>query len=191
MGRLLRFPSSAAGGSMESGLLVGLRAAQLVSALIVMSLMAYVADWYNAATLTMAPPQINWLLACSVISIFSLGYLEGAKRFFPRAFHSTAALALEAVNALFFFSGFVYLAVFIGKLLFCRGSVCGAARASAVFGALAFLLWCASAALAARTVAQVGAGVSLPRFRMPGRGKPAPVEKDVAMEEGAGAGSRA
>lgn len=84
--------------------------------------------------------------------------------------------------------------MFIGKLLFCRGSVCAAARAAAVFGALEFLLWCVSAALAARAVSQVGAGISLPRFQMPrrgGGGKPAPAEKDVAMEEGSGGGSRA
>ncbi|KAI1245479.1 hypothetical protein MGN70_012369 [Eutypa lata] len=177
MTRLLRFPSSA--GNMKGGLLLGLRAAQLALAFIIMALMAYVADWYNSDTLTMAPPQVNWQLACSVISILSLIYLEGAKRFAPRAFHSAAALGLESANAVFHFSGFIYLAVFIGKLLFCRGSVCAAARAASVFGAFEFLFWCVSAALAAKEVA--AGGFSLPFRRSP---KPAN-EKVVAMEEGA------
>lgn len=95
------------------------------------------------------------------------------------AFHSAAALGLESANAVFHFSGFIYLAVFIGKLLFCRGSVCAAARAASVFGAFEFLFWCVSAALAAKEVA--AGGFSLPFRRSP---KPAN-EKVVAMEEGA------
>ena len=37
---------------------------------------------------------------------------------------------------LFWFAGFVALAVFLSGLVFCRGTVCNAARASTVFGAL-------------------------------------------------------
>ncbi|RYP03571.1 hypothetical protein DL764_005072 [Monosporascus ibericus] len=137
---------------MQTGLHIGLRAAQLVSAFVTLAVTAYVADWYNGDNLTSPPVQINWLLACSVFSIWSIGYLEGAKRFCPRAFHSFAALVLESANALFHLFGFVYLAVFISKLLFCWGSVCGAAHAGVAFGALGFLFWAASAALAAREV---------------------------------------
>ncbi|RYO84710.1 hypothetical protein DL766_003419 [Monosporascus sp. MC13-8B] len=137
---------------MRTGLHIGLRAAQLVSAFATLALTAYVADWYNSETLTASPAQINWLLACSVFSVGSIGYLEGAKRFHPRAFHSFAALCLECINALFYLFGFVYLAAFISRLLFCWGSVCGAARGGVAFGALGFLFWVASAALAAREV---------------------------------------
>lgn len=182
-----RFPNRMAGLLRFSkpnvnGLHFGLRAAQLASALIIMSLMAYVADWYNADTLTMSPPQVNWLLACSIISIFSIGYLEGAKMFFPRAYHPAAALGLESANAVFHFAGFVYLAVFIRKLLFCRGSVCAAARAGAAFGAFEFLFWAVSAALSAREVARASGGFSMP-FRSSKSAGPSR-EKDVAMEEG-------
>lgn len=105
------------------------------------------------------------------------------------AFHPAAALGLESLNALFYFSAFIYMAVFIGRLLFCRGTVCAPARAAAVFGAFEFALFCATAALAARAIAANGGGFG---FAMPslGRraGKPAPVEKDAAapaaMEEG-------
>ncbi|RYP72257.1 hypothetical protein DL769_004479 [Monosporascus sp. CRB-8-3] len=166
---------------MQTGLHIGLRAAQLVSAFVTLAVTAYVADWYNSDALTLSPAQINWLLTCSVFSIWSIGYLEGAKRFYPRAFHSFAALGLESVNALFHLYGFVYLAVFISKLLFCWGSVCGAARAGVAFGALGFLFWFASAALAAREVIRGGASPSSLH------GPPRPAEalgKEEALEEG-------
>ena len=67
--------------------------------------------------------------------------------------------------------------------LFCRGTVCAAARAAAVFGAFEFALFCATAALAARAIAANGGGfgLAMPTFGRRGAGKPpAPVEKDVA-----------
>jgi len=56
---------------------------------------------------------------------------------------------VELLNLLFYFAGFIALAVFLGKLLFCRGSVCSAARADAVFAAFNWLLWTGSSALLA------------------------------------------
>jgi hypothetical protein len=57
------------------------------------------------------------------------------------ASHPFAHLAFEVLNLLFYFAGFVALAVFLSKLLFCRGSVCAAARADAVFAAFSWILW--------------------------------------------------
>ena len=79
-------------------------------------------------------------------------------------------------------SAFVYLSAFIGGLLFCRGSVCGAARAAAVFGALSFLVWAASAALAGRQMAGSG-GAALGRRRRQQQQQKA--EKETRLEEGA------
>ncbi|RYP52595.1 hypothetical protein DL768_002245 [Monosporascus sp. mg162] len=167
---------------MQRGLHIGLRAAQLVSAFVTLAVTAYVADWYHGDNLTSPPAQVNWLLICSVFSVWSIGYLEGAKRFCPRAFHPFAALGLESVNALFHLFGFVYLAVFISRLLFCWGSVCGAARAGVAFGALGFLLWVASAALAAREIIR---GETSPSSPHPA---PQPAEaskkEEAALEEG-------
>ncbi|RYP90750.1 hypothetical protein DL770_003145 [Monosporascus sp. CRB-9-2] len=166
---------------MQTGLHIGLRAAQLVSAFATLAVTAYVADWYNGDTLTSPPAQITWLLTCSVFSIWSMGYLEGAKRFYPRAFHPFAALVLESGNALFHLFGFVYLAVFLSKLLFCWGSVCGAARAGVAFGALGFLFWVASAALAAREVIR---GEASPSSLHPApRPAEASKKEEAALEE--------
>jgi hypothetical protein len=65
------------------------------------------------------------------------------------ATHPWATLAVEAVTTLFFFAGFIAMSVFLSKLLFCRGSVCSAARADAVFAAFAWLSWSATTVLVA------------------------------------------
>jgi hypothetical protein len=65
-------------------------------------------------------------------------------------------LAFEIVNTLFYFAGFIALAVFLGKLLFCRGSVCAAARADAVFAAFSWILWCGSTVILALEIFKGG-----------------------------------
>jgi hypothetical protein len=57
---------------------------------------------------------------------------------------------------LFYFAGFIALATFLGKLLFCRGSVCSAARADAVFASLSWVLWTGSSVLLALDVFKGG-----------------------------------
>lgn len=64
--------------------ILGLRAVQLLFAIIIMGLSAYVANWYNVDTLTSSPSQINWLLFSSIYTIISVAYLELAPRFMPR-----------------------------------------------------------------------------------------------------------
>ncbi|KAI1844155.1 hypothetical protein JX265_002928 [Neoarthrinium moseri] len=126
---------------MASPIVLGLRAAQLVMAFVILGLSAYVANWYNVDTLTSSPSQINWLLFCSLFTIISIAYIELAPRFMPKVAHPMAFVGLELANVLFYFAGFIALSVFISKLLFCRGSVCGSARADVAFGAFEFLVW--------------------------------------------------
>ncbi|KAI0882428.1 membrane-associating domain-containing protein [Annulohypoxylon maeteangense] len=160
-----RFPT--ANMISSSFIILGLRAAQMLFAIIVMGLTAYVAHWYNVDTLTSSPSQINWLLAVSVFTIISVLYLELTPRFAPKLSHQLVAVGLEACNALFYFAGFIALSVFMSRLLFCRGSVCGAAQASIAFGAMEFLLWTVSAILVGKEVSKSGLGLSLPlpKFR--------------------------
>jgi len=124
-----------------------IRIAQGVFALVTMGLSAYVAHWYNNDTLTASPSQINFLIFVSLWSFISIAYLELAPRFMAKASHPFGILAFNVLNMLFYFAGFIALAVFLGKLLFCRGSVCAAARADAFFAAFSWLLWSASSAL--------------------------------------------
>ncbi|EKD21005.1 uncharacterized protein L3040_004623 [Drepanopeziza brunnea f. sp. 'multigermtubi'] len=132
---------------MGLGLLLPIRIAQAVFAIITMSLSAFVAHWYNNDTLTASPSQVNFLIFVSLWSFISIAYLELTPRFMPKIATPIIHLAVNLLPTIFFFSGFVALTVFLGKLLFCRGSVCGAARADAAFAFFSWLLWTGSSAL--------------------------------------------
>ncbi|KAJ0124910.1 hypothetical protein J7T55_006253 [Diaporthe amygdali] len=128
-------------------LILALRAVQGVFAVIILGLSAYVANWYNVDTLTSSPSQVNFLVFVPLFSLISIAYLEAVPKFMPKLSHPWAVLALEVTNVLFYFAGFVALAVFLTHLLFCRGAVCGSARAATVFSSFNFVLWTATAAL--------------------------------------------
>ncbi|KAM7200533.1 Membrane-associating domain containing protein [Naviculisporaceae sp. PSN 640] len=118
-----------------------LRAIQVAMSFIVLGLSAYVASWYNNDMATASPGQINFLIFASLYSIVSIVLIEVVPRFMPRASHPYVSLGLEFTNVVFWFAGFVSLAVFLSRLLFCRGSVCAAARADTAFGAFLWILW--------------------------------------------------
>ncbi|KAI0802342.1 membrane-associating domain-containing protein [Xylaria sp. FL0064] len=137
-------------------ILLGLRVAQFTLAFVMLGLSAYVINWYNVDVMSPAPAQVGWLLFASLFTIISIGVLEGFPRFAPRFLHPYAALSLEFSNAIFYFAGFIALSTFMGGLLYCRGSVCGSARADVAFGILEFILWGASTVLTSRDVFKKG-----------------------------------
>ncbi|KAL2070697.1 hypothetical protein VTL71DRAFT_13723 [Oculimacula yallundae] len=146
---------------MSPNLLLPIRIAQGVFALVTMGLSSYVAHWYNNDTLTASPSQVNFLIFVSLHTFISIAYLELCPRFMAKASHPIAIIAVNVLNMLFYFAGFVALAVFLGRLLFCRGSVCAAARADASFAAFSWLLWTASTALVAMQMMKGGFVASL------------------------------
>ncbi|GAP87945.2 putative Non-classical export protein 2 [Rosellinia necatrix] len=139
-------------------IILALRVAQFTLAFVVLGLSSFVANWYNAEVKSASPPQIGWLLFVSIFTIISVGVLEGLPRFAPRFFHPYAALSLEFGNTLFYFAGFISLSAYMSWLPFCRGSVCGAARADVAFAVFQFLLWAASSSLAGRELFRKGMG---------------------------------
>ncbi|CAG8976322.1 hypothetical protein HYALB_00005729 [Hymenoscyphus albidus] len=141
---------------MPFKLLLPLRIAQFVFSIIVLGLSSYVSHWYDVDTLTSSPSQVNFLVFVPVFSFISMIYLEVVPRFMQKASHPYAHLGFEFLNTLFYFAGFIALAVFIGKLLFCRGSVCAAARADATFAAFSWLLWTASTVIVALQIFKGG-----------------------------------
>lgn len=122
-----------------------------------------VVNWYTMDTRTASPTQVNFLVAVPVISLLSLGYNEGVSRFAPRAYLAYVAIGIDALNALLYFGGFIALAVFLNGLLFCRGNVCGSARAATAFSALSFGAWTTSAVLVALSVFRGAARKPNPR----------------------------
>lgn len=95
-----------------------------------------VANWWSGHWHVGSPSEVNFLLFCAVWSLLALLYLILVPWRFSdtMAHHKFAILAAESVTTLFWFAGFIALAVFLtGRV--CFGSVCSAAKAATVFGA--------------------------------------------------------
>lgn len=101
-----------------------------------------VAHWWGGYWHDWSPAQINFLLFCSVWTLLALVYLIVVPWRFSetRAHHKFAILAAESLTMLFWFAGFLALAVFLSDRV-CYGHVCSAAKASAVFGAFEWYVW--------------------------------------------------
>ncbi|KAG7294282.1 hypothetical protein NEMBOFW57_004353 [Staphylotrichum longicolle] len=141
--------------SMSFPLILIVRVIQGVFAALVLVLSSFVAHWYNTTTTLASPSPINFLIFGAIWSYISLVCIEILPRFLPRVPKAYVAAPFDLTNALFYFSGFVALAVFLQGLLFCRGDVCHAAQADVAFGAFSFAVWSASAALTALEVLKV------------------------------------
>ena len=63
--------------------------------------------------------------------------------------HTYAMLGVEALTMLFWFAGFIAMAVYVGRITICIGNVCRALRAVVVFAAFEWLLWLATTILTA------------------------------------------
>ena len=102
-----------------------------------------VSNWWSRYYHAMSPGQVNFLVFDSVWTILALIYLIVVPWRFSDtiAHHKFAILAVEALTALFWFAGFVALAVFLSDRV-CYGHVCSAAKASAAFGAFEWYVLC-------------------------------------------------
>jgi len=136
------------------------RVAQLAFTIIVLGLTAYVANEYNGTSYynggyyyshgNASPSQVNFLIFCAVWSILAVAFLVLSPRYDTQARHighKFAILAVDAVTAIFWFAGFVALAVFIGVPNCGNNHVCGALQASVAFGAFLWVLFSATAVL--------------------------------------------
>ena len=85
----------------------------------------------------MSPSQVNFLLFDAVWTLLALAYLIIVPWRFSEtmAHHKFAILGVEAVTMLFWFAGFIALAVFLSDRT-CLGRVCSAAKAGAAMGGL-------------------------------------------------------
>ncbi len=118
----------------------------------------------NKRSLIHSSTEINFLIFSSSFSIVSLLYLEVAPRVSPRSKNYTpnllrnlgsyqpvssplSIMIVQALVSFLYMAGFIALSVFLSKLLFCHGPVCGAARADAVFAAFSYAMWAASATI--------------------------------------------
>ncbi|KAF2840285.1 hypothetical protein M501DRAFT_1002605 [Patellaria atrata CBS 101060] len=125
-----------------------LRIVQILFSVIVLGLLAYVANWWNQFWWTSSPSEINFLIFCSIWTLLALVYLIIAPWKFPVAAHKFAILGVEVVTMIFWFAGFIALAAFLGNGRECRGSVCNSARAGVAFAAFEWLLFTATTVMA-------------------------------------------
>ena len=94
---------------------------------------AVVNDW---AYWSWAPASENFLLFCSVWTILALVYLVIAPLHFPTAAHKFGILAAEFLTMLFWFAGFIAVAVLLTDIGCSRyWGVCRASEAATVFAA--------------------------------------------------------
>lgn len=77
---------------------------------------------------------MNYLIFCSVWTILALLYLVVAPLRFPLTAHKFGVLAAEALTTIFWFAGFIAIAVFLSDRV-CFGHVCSVAKAATVFAA--------------------------------------------------------
>lgn len=117
-----------------------------------------VIEWHeHGRSVRLSPPPIfSYLIFAPVLSLFSIAYLELAPRLAPRASHPLASLAVETTNTVFYFVGFIVLAVYLTRLVYCYGSVCAAGRAMSVVAAVQFTSWIATTILLAKTLFKGG-----------------------------------
>ncbi|KAL9031642.1 MAG: hypothetical protein Q9196_000356 [Gyalolechia fulgens] len=125
---------------------LALRALQLLFAIILLGINAYlVSEFFDS------PSRINFMLFNSVWTLFpALPYLALGPRFLPlSANNKIIHLAVDALTALFWFAGFIALAVWYDDLFYCPGKICRTIVASCVFGAFEWLLFTATTVLSA------------------------------------------
>lgn len=84
-----------------------------------------------------SPSQVNFLLFVSVWTlVLALPYLTFSYRYFPDAAHKFGIFAAEFVTMVFWFGGFIALAVFTTEFLGCSAPVCGAGQAATTLAAI-------------------------------------------------------
>ena len=93
-----------------------------------------VANWWSGQWHQFPPSEVNFLIITAAWTLLALAYLVIAPARFPAAAHKSGILAAEALTMLFWFAGFVALAVFLSDRV-CFGIVCNVAKAGAAFAA--------------------------------------------------------
>ncbi|OCL02138.1 hypothetical protein AOQ84DRAFT_434514 [Glonium stellatum] len=132
---------------MAAFLTLPLRIAQGLFALVVLGLTAYVANWWSGQWHQFSPSEVNFLIFSAVWTILALVYLIVAPARFPNAAHKYGILAAEALTMVFWFAGFIALAVFLSDRI-CFGTVCNVAKAGTAFAAFEWLFFAATTLMA-------------------------------------------
>ena len=88
-----------------------------------------------------SPDQVNFLLFTAVWTLIAIAYLALSPVYKPQWAHKYAIVAVDAVTMVFWFAGFIALAVLVTELSLCFGNVCHAAQAAIVFAAFTWYVY--------------------------------------------------
>ncbi|KAF2734861.1 hypothetical protein EJ04DRAFT_227638 [Polyplosphaeria fusca] len=134
------------------------RGLQAVLAVTVLGMMAYVASWWTSHWRQLSPSEVNWMIFSPVWTILVLVPLILVPLKFDHMSSQPAVkwglLVAEALTMLYWFGGFIALAVFLSDRI-CFGTVCSVAKAGT---AIAAFEWVAFAVTAVFSVLRVVKG---------------------------------
>ncbi|OXV06418.1 hypothetical protein Egran_05814 [Elaphomyces granulatus] len=137
-----------------NALVLPVRIAQAVLAIIVLGLIANTVSWINGHTLGHSWDSANFLLFCSVWTFFiAVPFLVAMPMFAPQFAPIYAMIALDAVTMIFWFAGFIAVAAQIYSPSECTHfNYCRTAQGAAALGAFEWLLFTGASAMDIREV---------------------------------------
>ncbi|KAF2274222.1 uncharacterized protein EI97DRAFT_460348 [Westerdykella ornata] len=137
------------------------RGLQAVLSCAVLGLMSYVASWWSTHWRQFSPHEVNFLIFSPVWSLLALAALVVLPWKAPSLASQKRAriglLALDALTMLYWFAGFVALAVFLADRI-CFGTVCAIAKASVAVSAMSWVAWTATTVVGAVRLFRGGFG---------------------------------
>ncbi|KAF2443647.1 hypothetical protein P171DRAFT_432859 [Karstenula rhodostoma CBS 690.94] len=140
-------------------IVLGARGLQALLSVVILGLMAYVASWWSTHWRAMSPVEVNFMVFSPVWSLLAVAALVVVPMKFSSLTTSAPVkfglLALETLTMLYWFAGFVALAVFLRDRI-CFGAVCDVAKAGTVLSAVNWLVWLGTVVLSAVTVFRKG-----------------------------------
>ncbi|KAF3912675.1 hypothetical protein ABW21_db0203570 [Orbilia brochopaga] len=133
--------------------ILGIRIAQAVLSIIVLGLDAYAISAFNNTLSGSSPSSMNFVIFCCIWTWLSLVYILVTPRFLPRLHDKFIILGVEALANIFWFSGFVAVAAYVGSHnLSCTEAACGSIKATIAFSCFEWLAWLASLVLVCLSV---------------------------------------
>lgn len=132
--------------SFSFDLMLVLRILQTLLALLIMILSSTVISFFNTHIGIGSPPHclVFTTFTAVLTLLISLPYNTFAAKYFAAYTNRYSSMAVELITMIFWFASWISVAVYVGGLRVCRGSVCGTAKAVIVFSAIEWLLFCAS-----------------------------------------------
>ncbi|KAJ6264138.1 hypothetical protein Dda_0280 [Drechslerella dactyloides] len=128
--------------------ILGIRIAQAILSIIVLGLDAYSITAFNNTLRGSSPSSMNFVIFCCIWTWLSLVYILVVPRFLPRLHDKFIILGVEVLANIFWFSGFVAVAAYVGDHnISCPEAVCGSIKATIAFSCFEWLAWLASLVL--------------------------------------------